>query len=169
MTSIFFDKVIITSTNDTTARVMTGGSVGGLGTPEQDSCPQLTATAYLDGVALDPQPDFKWYSSNPCVCAVDQSGNCTRVTNREVQGFNSNGASTTGHIGGLSQIKAVALRPDGSESGVFGTINIAVQGQGFRQYGGPFPPINQPVPSGSLDAPNGFSLVATSQPPADHA
>ena len=56
-------------------RVMTGEAVGGYfadGTSYETTLPQLTATAYLKGVALDPQPSFKWYSSNPDVIAVDQ-------------------------------------------------------------------------------------------------
>jgi hypothetical protein len=164
------DKVIVTSLNATTARVMTGGSVGGLGTPQQNSLPQLTATAYLDGVALDPQPSFKWYSSNPCVCFVDQSGNCTRVSNPNAPSFNSNGGNSTDQLGGLSQIRAVALRPDGSESGFFGVVTVAIQGHGFRQVPGNGSPLGRiPVPSGSLNAPNGFSLVGDLQPPPDRS
>jgi Bacterial Ig-like domain (group 2) len=136
--TVFSNSVVITSQNKTTSRVMVGQTVEGAapvntGTAQQNTLPQLTATAYLNNVALNPQPSFKWYSSNPDVATVDQVGNVSRaVANNNASSFDSNGAVSTGQLGGLVQIRAVALRPDGSESGVEGTINIAVQAQGFK-------------------------------------
>jgi len=135
---------------------MLGGSVGnlndgvttvqqGLLIPsggQQNSLPQLTATAYLNGVALSPQPSFKWESSNPDVCAVDQSGNCTRVTNSNASSFDSNGGVSVGQLGGISNIRATALRPDGSVSGVGGEITIVIQNCAARQF----------APTGIFDA-----------------
>ncbi|HEY1659983.1 MAG TPA: hypothetical protein VGG14_16640 [Candidatus Sulfotelmatobacter sp.] len=151
MTVIFFDTVKVTSQDSTTSRVMLGVPVGGLNegvttaqqgllvpsVAPQTSLPQLTATAYLNGVPLSPQPNFLWESSNPCCCAVDQNGNCTRVSNPQASSFDSNGCVSTGQLGGLVQITATALRPDGSPSGVRGVIDIVVQAQAARQFGGP--------------------------------
>lgn len=148
MSSIFFDQVIVTSEDSTTSRVMLGAPVGGLNegvttaaqgllvpsVAPQTTLPQLIATAYLSGVALDPQPSFKWESSNPGVCAVDQNGNCTRVVNDNASSFDSNGGVSVGQIGGISNIRATALRPDGSVSGVWGEIPVAVQAQSPRQF-----------------------------------
>ena len=135
MTAIFFDRVTITSQDSTASRIMLGGSVSGLNVGSQQvTLPRLIATAYLKGVALSPQPSFKWFSSNPCVCAVDQNGNCTRVTNPNASSFDSNGGNSTGQLGGLVQIRAVALRPDGSESGVEGVINVTVQAAAAHQW-----------------------------------
>jgi hypothetical protein len=149
MSTIFFDQVIVMSEDSTASRVMLGAPVGGLNegvttasqgllvpsVAPQVTLPQLTATAYLDGVALDPQPSFKWESSNPGVCAVDQAGNCSRVVNDDASSFDSNGGVSVGQLGGISNIRATALRPDGSVSGVWGEVTVAVQAQAPRQFG----------------------------------
>jgi hypothetical protein len=154
MSTIFFDKVIITSSagNDPANLVLLGGSVGNLNAgvttvaqgkllpsvEPQTNLPQLVAQAYLNGSPV--AASFQWDSSNPCVLAVDQNGNCTRVTNRQTLGFDSNGATNLtvqaneSFIGGLAQISATALRPDGSPSGVRGTINVAIQSAAARQF-----------------------------------
>lgn len=167
------DKVVITSTNSTTARVMTGAAVGGLnGQTGESSLPQLTAQAFLKGIPVA-GVSFRWSSSNPDVCAVDQSGNCTRVRNTQCLSFDSNGAANLSvqagesFLGGLAQIKAVALRPDGSESGVYGTLNIAVQDAAPRQG-----VTRQGVSASSASpqgTPNYYSAVAASQPPAEES
>ena len=103
---IFFDRVIVSSSDSTTGRVLLGTSVGGLnkgvttaqlGLLVPSDAPQaslqLTAVAYLKGVALSPQPAFHWESSNPGVAAVSQSGLVSRVTNNQTLGFDSNGAA----------------------------------------------------------------------------
>ena len=140
---IFFDRVIVSSSDSTTGRVLRT-SVGGLnkgvttaqlGLLVPSDAPQaslqLTAVAYLKGVALSPQPAFHWESSNPGVAAVSQSGLVSRVTNNQTLGFDSNGAANLSvqagesFLGGISNVKATALRPDNSMSGVFGEITIA--------------------------------------------
>jgi hypothetical protein len=132
-TIIFFDKVVITSENDTTSLVMLGGGSNG-GVVQQDSLPRLTAIAYLEGVALDPQPGFHWESSNPCVCAVDQAGNCTRVVNKDASSYDSQGLNSTGQLGGISRIRATAKRPNGDVTGCWGEISVVVQAQAPRMY-----------------------------------
>jgi hypothetical protein len=118
----------------------------------QVTLPQLTATAYLDAVALDPQPGFLWESSNPGVCAVDQNGNCTRVVNNNAFSYDSNGGVSVGQLGGISNIRATALRPDGSVSGVWGEVTVAVQAQAARQSGGATPAArNAPSATGFYD------------------
>ena len=160
MSTIFFDRVVVTSVNATTDRTMLGGVVGG--SPAQDSIPQLTATAYLNGVALNPQPSFAWYSSNPNVATVDQSGNVTRTAaNPNALSYDSNGTVSTGQLGGLSRIRAVALLPNGAESGVEGYLDIVVQAPGFGPLGintGGFGNPIQPAKS-STDATGFYNLV----------
>ena len=173
--NITIDKVVITTINQTTARTMTGNAVGNYypdGSAYQTTVPQLVATAYLKGVALNPQPRFLWESSNPCCCSVDQNGNCTRVTSIQNLTFNSAGAANltvsaaTSNVGGLAQITATALRQDGSQSGVRGTVNIAVQDSASRQWstGSNAQPSCNGVPT-----PNYFSLVGDQQPPSDES
>ncbi len=147
MSTIFFDTVIVTSEDSTTSRVMLGGSVSnlndgvttaqqGLLVPsggQQNSLPQLTATAYLQDEVVE-GISFLWESSNPCVCVVDQNGNCTRVTNSSASSYDSNGGVSTGQLGGLAQITATALRPDGSQSGVRRDDQYRCAGPSPRQY-----------------------------------
>jgi hypothetical protein len=128
---VFYDKCVITSSDSTASRVMLGGAVGGL-VAEQDTLPQLTATVTLKGVALSPQPSVLW-EANSDVCSIDQSGNITRRINNQVVGYDSNGASTTGHTGQLVQVTATVLRQDGSKSGVLGTLNVCIQNAAPRQ------------------------------------
>jgi hypothetical protein len=162
---VFYDSVKITSIDATVSRVMLGGSVGGL-IPEQTTLPQLTATVYLKGVALNPQPSVLWEVSG-CSCTIDQSGNITRKINNQVQGFDSNGASTIGHTGELVQVTVTVLRQDGSKSGILGTLNVCVQDHSPAQYS----PLGQPrgAANGPTGTPNYFSAVATSQPPTDQS
>jgi hypothetical protein len=184
---MFFDKVTITQVggNGASTRCMTGNAVGGFypdGSAYQTSVPQLIATAYLKGIALNPQPAFQWESSNPCVCAVDQNGNVTRVTSNQNLTFNSDGAANltvsanSSNLGGLAQISATAKRADGSVTGIRGVVNIAVQDAASRQWGGnlAFTPYNtqpsnaQPTYNGTA-TPNYFNLVGDRQPPSDNS
>lgn len=168
---VLFDKVVVSQTGDngTSTRVMTGNAVGGYfadGTTYETTLAQLTAQAFLKGV-LVAGISFHWYSSNPDVCAVDKNGNCMRVTNANASSYDSNGAVSAGQLGGSSRIRAIALRPDGSESGVEGIFNVAVQAQAFRQFGSSIP--NTPASGRLANTPNAYNLVATSQPPSDHS
>ena len=166
-----WDRIVITQVGDnqTSSRVMTGNAVGGYfadGTTYETTLAQLSAVAYLKGVEVSPQPDFKWYSSNPDVCAVDDNGNCTRITNPNASSYDSDVCVSTGQLGGSSQIRAIALRADGSESGVEGIFNVAVQDHAFRQFGG----VGSMKASASLaGTPNAYSLVESSQPPSDQS
>jgi hypothetical protein len=138
MSTIFFTSVVVTSGNNTTDRVMVGQTVKGqapvnTGSVQATTLPQLTAQAYLDGTPV--AAAFFWESSNPAFAVVDQSGNVSRApapANSRSRSYDSNGGNTTGQLGGLSQIRATAKRPDGSLSGVWDEIAIAVQAQGFN-------------------------------------
>jgi hypothetical protein len=137
MSKIFYDKVVVSSTNSTDGRCLLGGAVGALnGVTEQETL-QLTAQAYLAGNPIS--ATFKWYSSNPDVASVDSTGLVTRVKNTETLGFDSNSASNLSvqanesFLGGISTIRVVALLPNGSES-VSGEIVVAVQAAAPRQY-----------------------------------
>jgi hypothetical protein len=159
---VFFDAVKISTQDSTASRVMFGGAVGGV-VVEQKTLPQLTATVYLKGVALSPQPSVLW-EVNSDACSIDQSGNITRRVNTQVVGYDSNGASTIGHTGQLVQVTATVLRQDGSKSGVLGTLNVCIQNAAPRQYGTGNGAANSPT-----GTPNYYSLVETSQPPSDQS
>jgi hypothetical protein len=160
---VFYDKCVITSGNDTTDRVMTGGAAGGV-VPWQDTLPQLTATVYLRGQVVSPQPEILWEVDSDA-CSIDQSGNIQRRRNPAVAGFDSNGCSVTEHTGQLVQVTATVLRQDGSKSGVLGTLNVAIQNHAPRQgYNGAGKPANSPTGTS-----NYYNLVATSQPPTDQS
>jgi hypothetical protein len=160
---MFYDKCVITSADQTASRVMNGGAVGGV-VSWSDTLPQLTATVYLRGQVVSPQPEVLW-EVNSDACSIDQSGNITRKRNPAVQGFDSNGCSTTEHTGQLVQVSATVLRQDGSKSGILGTLNVAIQNHAPRQgYNGAGKPANSPT-----GTPNYFSAVATSQPPTDQS
>jgi len=135
-------------------------------TPEPTTLPQLTATVYYDGVALDPQPTVLWeLSCSDLTATIDQSGNITRRVAVDCSGVDSNGGVTNGALGaGLVQVTATVLRADGSKSGVLGTLNVVLQQAAPRQTknapyivaGNPFP--NAPaawsypsIPSGSFN------------------
>jgi hypothetical protein len=163
---VFYDKCVITSIDATASRVMLGGAVGGFVT-EQTTLPQLTATVYLKGVALSPQPSVLWEVSGNS-CTIDQTGVISRKINNQVQGFDSNGASTTGHTGELVQVTITVLRQEGSKSGVLGTLNVCVQDHAPTQYVGK-PGQTIGVANTPTGTPNYFSAVATSQPPADQS
>jgi hypothetical protein len=167
---IFFNSVIVTSSAGSAPAnlVMLGTSVGDLNagvttsgqglllpsvTP-QTTIPQLIATAYLFGEVVE-GVSFKWESSNPGICAVDQNGNCSRVVNDNASSFDSNGGVSVGQIGGISNIRATALRPDGSVSGVWGEVTVAVQAQSPRQFGGTNPGAN----SSPTSNPEFYNLV----------
>jgi hypothetical protein len=82
-----YDQVVLTTANDP-ARVMLGGSVSGLNggvttasqgllvpNPVPTTLPQITATVYLKGVALNPQPSVFWeLSCSKLVATIDQNG-----------------------------------------------------------------------------------------------
>src|ERR1700693_2971427 len=132
-----FDKVVVTSSAGAalTNQFMTG-QCDGL-TTAQNTIPQLIATAYLKGNVVS-NFGFKWKSSNPDAVSVDQSGNCTRTKITTVPSslltLDNNGTSNDKgqqtSVGGLAPISAIALRPDGSESGVQGDVRIIVQAAG---------------------------------------
>jgi hypothetical protein len=134
-----FDRVVVSSSNTggTLAQnqFMTG-QVDGL-VAAQNSIPQLLAVAYLKGNVVT-NYGFRWKSSNPDAVSVDQSGNCTRTKITTVPSslltLDNNGTSNDKgqqtNVGGLATISAIALRPDGSESGVQGDIRIIVQAAG---------------------------------------
>jgi hypothetical protein len=132
-----FDRVVITSSAGAalTNQFMTG-QVDGL-VAAQNTIPQLIATAYLKGNVVS-NFGFKWRSSNPDAVSVDQSGNCTRTKITTVPSslltYDNNGAANDKgeqtNVGGLATISAIALRPDGSESGVQGDIRVIVQAAG---------------------------------------
>lgn len=161
-----YNKIVISAGNLTTDLVMTGAVEGG--DPAETTLPQLTATAYQwtpagNGSPVDPQPTFKWVSSNPDVAAVDQSGNVTRTTaNPNASSFDSNGAPSVGQIGGLATIRAIALRGDGSES-VEGQIVISVQAQGFQIPTTPGP-LSIPLPAMNTKGPVIYNNVGWPNP-----
>jgi hypothetical protein len=165
------DQVVITQASDTggSSRVMNGDAVDGFfadGTTFETSLNQLTASAYLRGVPVA-GVQFAWRSSNPCAIAVDNNGNCTRVTNANASSFDSDGCVSTGQLGGSAQIRAIALRADGSESGVEGLFNVCCQAQAFRQYAATR--TNSATASGSIaGSANGYNLVGP-QPASDHS
>jgi hypothetical protein len=97
---------------------------------------------------------------NSDVCSIDQSGNITRRINNQVVGYDSNGASTTGHTGQLVQVTATVLRQDGSKSGVLGTLNVCIQNAAPRQG-----IVNRGAASTPSVAAGSYNLVQTGQPP----
>jgi hypothetical protein len=165
MSEPLYDKVILTTDDDTTSRVMLGAPVDGLNegvsTSQQGllvpsviptTLPQITATVYYRGVPLDPQPTVFWeLSCAKNVATIDQSGNITRQTNPNASSFDSNGGVSVGQIGSLIQVSATVLRADGSQSGVRGTIDVVVQAQAARQFGG-----NNPAAYSSPSSAQGF-------------
>src|SRR5882762_237760 len=126
-----YNRVVITSLDDTTSRVMLGEPVGGLNEgvstsaqgllvpdPIPATLPQLTATVYYNDEVLNPQPTVLWeLSCGKNVATIDQSGVITRQTNPNASSFDSNGGPSVGQIGGLIQLSATVLRADGSKSG----------------------------------------------------
>jgi len=124
---VYCDSLVIIQVSDS-SKFMRGAVEGVSGA--QATIPQLSATAYLNGVALSPQPNFKW-TADSTVSHVDQSGNVTRsAVNPNAFSFDSNGAPSTGQLGSIVTVRATYLRQDGSESGVYGEIKIAIQAQG---------------------------------------
>jgi hypothetical protein len=146
-----YNRVVITSNDNTASRVMLGAPVGGLNegvtTPAQGllvpdpiptTLPALTATVYYNDVPLSPQPTVLWeLSCGKNIATIDQSGVITRQTNPNAFSYDSNGGVSTGQIGGLIQVSATVLRGDGSKSGVLGVLNVTIQNAAARQYGGP--------------------------------
>jgi hypothetical protein len=168
MSEPLYDQVILTTDDDTTSRVMLGAPVGGLNegvtTAQQGllvpetiptTLPQITATVYHQGVPLDPQPTVLWeLSCGKNIATIDQAGNITRQTNDNASSFDSNGGVSSGQIGSLIQVSATVLRADGSQSGVRGTINVTIQAQAARQFGGTQPAANNAPSSNGF-----FNLV----------
>ena len=152
---VFYDRCVITSGNATTSRVMLGGADGFV--TEQETLPQLTATVYLQGVALNPQPDVLW-EVNSDACSIDQSGNITRRQNPNAAGFDSNGCATIEHTGQLVQVTVTVLRQDGSKSGILGTLPVIIQNHAPRQWASGHPDNIPSVAAGS------FNLVQDTQP-----
>jgi hypothetical protein len=148
MSEPLYNSVVITSTDETASRVMLGGSVSnlneGVTTPAQGllvpdpvptTLPQLTATVYYNGVALDPQPNVLWeLSCGSNIATISQSGVITRQSNPNDFAYDSNGGVTVGLIGGLIQVSATVLRADGSKSGILGTLNVTIQSVSARQF-----------------------------------
>jgi hypothetical protein len=57
MSEPLYDEAKIASIDDTTSRVLLGGALSDLnGVTEQQTLPQLTATAYYGGIALGVTP-----------------------------------------------------------------------------------------------------------------
>jgi hypothetical protein len=172
-----YDQVVLTTDDDTTSRILLGESVGNLNagvitvsqgllvpaSPET-TLPAVTAEVRYKGVPLSPQPTVLWeLSCGRNVATIDQSGVITRQSNPDNQCFDSNGATTSGgFIGGLIQVSATVLRADGSQSGVRGVLNIAVQAQAARQFIdhiGPGYGTNGPNAANSPEATGFYGLV----------
>jgi hypothetical protein len=148
MSEPLYDQVILTTVDETASRVLLGAPVDGLNegvtTPSQGllvpnpiptTLPQITATVYYQGIALDPQPNVFWeLSCGANIATIDQTGIITRETNPNAQSFDSNGAVSCGQVGGLIQVTATVIRSDGSLSGCRGTLNITIQNSAPRQY-----------------------------------
>jgi len=135
MTTIFFDKVIVIGPSPAD-RIEVGPGFscpeGGSATPQASANGpvNLTATAYLGGIALNPQPEFQWESDNPAAAVVDETGAVTRSAgNTNAVGYDSNGASSVNLPGGLANIRAYAKNPNGSVSGIYGSIVVIFQCQ----------------------------------------
>jgi hypothetical protein len=149
MSEPLYDKVLLTTSDTTTSRVMLGAPSGGLNqgisTVSQGllvpasiptTLPAITATVYYKGVPLSPQPSVLWeLSCGKHVATIDSSGIVTRHSNPDDQSFDSNGGVSTGQIGGLIQVSATVLRADGSQSGLRGVLNITIQNSAARQFG----------------------------------
>jgi hypothetical protein len=150
MSEPLYDQVILTTNDSTVSRVMLGSSVdnlnAGVTTSQQGlllpasletTLPTITAEVRYRGVPLDPQPWVLWELSCGANIATIKDGVITRQTNPNASSFDSNGGVSTGQIGSLIQVSATVLRADGSQSGVRGTINVTIQAQAARQFGGP--------------------------------
>jgi hypothetical protein len=97
--------------------------------------PALTVAVYYFNELVSPTPPILWeLSCGANVATIDQSGVITRQSNPNAQSFDSNGAVSTGQIGGLIQVSGTVLRGDGSKSGVVGYFNITIQNSAARQY-----------------------------------
>jgi len=163
-----YNRVVITSNDNTASRVMLGGSVGNLNSgvttlaqgllvpdPIPTMLPALTATVYYNDVPLSPQPTVLWeLSCGKNIATIAQNGVITRQTNPNAFSYDSNGGVSTGQIGGLIQVSATVLRGDGSKSGVLGVLNIVIQDAAARQF------------AGWPNAPQSFYLPAANNAPS---
>jgi hypothetical protein len=175
MSEPLYDLVVITSDDSTASRVMLGASVSNLNagatTAQQGllvpaevptTLPQLIATVYYGGVALDPQPTVLWeLSCGQNIATIDQSGNITRQVNPNAASFDSNGLPSIEQIGGLIQVSATVLRADGSQSGVRGVLNITIQNSASKQFGLglPIERFKGPAANNSPESEGFFNLV----------
>jgi hypothetical protein len=145
-------SVVVSFAGTAADRIMTG-SIVSVSAAENSLASQLNAQALDEhGLPLSPQPSFVWRSSNPgavTVTPTDGTGSAANVTrkqsgvNNTLQSFNSNGVPVaTGEVaclGGLTTVEAEALRPDGSLSGIIGTLKAVAQNAGYgkpRSNGG---------------------------------
>jgi hypothetical protein len=176
---LLYDKVVITSADQTTSRVLLGASVSNINagvttaqqgllvpSPTPTTLPALTATATLKGVPVAGVLFFWKLSCGSLVAIIDQNGVITRQSSGNDFSFNSNGGNSTGQIGSLVQVTATALRKDGSLSGCRGTVNVTIQGCAARQFSAY---MAQGAVADNAPSSKGFyDLVSDVQPPSQN-